>query len=796
MIRSAIRSFLRSGADSLLNLTGLTVGLASALIITLFIWSEIGHDKFLPDYKNIYRITTQYGIKGNEANWALNHGIIDQKFKEELPGIENSTAFIKVQSEKVFTSGDKSLISSEGFYSDNDFFQVFDFPFLYGDKTLALNQPNTIVVTQSFAKKFFGTEDVINKMADIKEDESTTPLKVTGVIKDIPANSYVKFDFIISSGTAPNWDEYYSGISGNMFYIFFKLRQEMDTEELQLVVDETLTSWKRSKYGDDYVPSESFYHNTPVQRLDKIYFDARNEFEITPGGDKNYAILLLLVGAFILIISVINYVNLSISTSFSGKKIKEFAIRKLMGSSVVNLILKYTLEVSLVVLIAIILSVFLVNFLLDVFLATQFQVINPFSENNFYLSLIFAWIILSISASIFPCMRFLSFSMMNSIKGKIQIRKESWLSLRNILVTLQVMLTAMLITNSTLLYRQLNFLSNTDVGYKTNQIIEVKRSSDMNYAEWRAFLTKAKDLAQMVSVGSSTFAHISDMSNAEVVTSRAGSPTVKVAWNGIDYDFIPTMEMEITKGRNFSSNLPSDVNAVIINETAAQSLGIEDPIGETIIHWGNPLKIIGVVNDFHFQSFNKPISPLIFILREGYTSVGYIHYVEDTPSNSLSQIATLWKSSGQSAPFEYRFLEDNFHSLTEKEEKISTMVTAFTFVAIILSVLGLVGLIGFDANQKKKEIAIKKILGASVNTLVILLNKRFLVIIVMGLIISMPLAIWAGNYWLNVFVYKITPNWQDVAFSLLVIVMVGVITSSIITLKATHSNPVEVIRNE
>jgi putative ABC transport system permease protein len=796
-IRIALRNIYRLDNISALNLTGLSVGIFSVIVLGLFGWTELSHDTFLPDYKKIYRITTHYVLKGNEANWALNHGIMDSELEDKLPNLDHSTAFIKVQSEKVFYSGDLSFTNSNGFYVDEDFFEVFNFNFLYGDLNSAIRQPNSIVITQSLAKAFFGKEDAVGREIEIQEIDGKTPLVITGVVKDFPANSYIKFDFVISGKSYQPWDLYYSGKSGNMFYVFFKTLNQIDAEELQQSVNAALGPIKKEFYGAEYEPSESFRLDNPVQRIDKIYFNAKNEFEISAGGNQNYTILVGIVGVFILAISVINYINLTISSSFSKRKIKEFAVRKLLGSSAGNLLAGFALEISIWVFMAIVGSLIILKFIFDLFPAATDLISSPFSYPGFYLIIIICWILLSLITSVFPASKFLNFNIVQSAKGNIQVGGSRTLNMRNLLVVFQVILTAILISNSSLLFRQLNFLTTKNAGFKTSQIIEVKRSSNMTEGEWSNFMNKTKSLSFIKGVGGSQFTHISDMSNAEIRTTVANSPFVKVAWNSVSHDFIPTLEIQIARGRNFSPDLRSDYKATVINETAARALNIDEPEGKFIIMWGDTLQVVGIVDDFHFQSFSKPISPLIFLLRpEGLTYVAYIKFENDDTADLIGVLNDHWDSENLYALFDYRLMQDNFKSLLEKEEQMANIVASFTIVAIILAILGLIGLVSHDAGRKSKEIAIKKILGAPILHIILLINRRFAFILIAGFTISLPLAIWIGNYWLEVFVYRISISVWDVLVSVISIALLGVLTSSLITYNAASSNPVNVIRNE
>jgi putative ABC transport system permease protein len=792
----ALRNFRRDLFYSLLNLIGLIAGLTSAIILFVFVHNELSYDQFHPSHKKIFRLTTTFISKERESNYALNEGIWDNHL-ENTVGVASSTIFYPVQSNLVFSIGETVFSENKGLFADEDFLAVFDFKLLTGNRETVLTEPNSIIITSSMAERLFRSTDVYGKTITWKDQG--VELKVTGVMDIVPNNSHVKFDFIISGSTQPLWKDFSEGKyrGSNVFHVFFKTHTTVPTKELQSQID---TSIKSIQVTDE---ANGLRYRLSVQPLKEIYFHAKNEFEITEGGNYEYVKIFFLVSISLILITTINYVNLSTSRSLT--RIKEVGVRKALGTTKANLVTQFLVESVQTTVTASVLSGFIAHLILKNFISPKFPINLDSTESPlFIIGLVILGIVLGVIAGLYPATKLASFKTTAALKGTLILGKERVLGPRNSLVLLQLVVTIVLISFSAIVFRQLVYLNNKDLGYDKNNLIYFIQPGSISNDQWSLFKDQLHDLAGVTQVGASFYpliegSELGRMSSTHVRLQEETESFVMTSWNAVDFEFIKAMKMEFVQGRNFT---PQDTTSVILNETAAVSLGITETGTKKIKWWKGTFDVIGIVRDFHFKSFQNRITPVIFILDKPVNTQGlgsrilFARANNQSMKNVVEQAKSSWLKLQIDAPFEYRVFDDNFQILLKKENETSSIITAFTFISLLITGIGLLGVVGLTNERRKKEISIRKVLGATLSDIVLMLSRNYIRILSFSCLIALPIIIWLSNNWLSDFEYKEKLNpWVLLltATSLAMTILLIVCGKSY---RASRANPADVLRNE
>ncbi len=811
-IKIAIRNLFRDRFYSFINIFGLTIGITTCLLILLYVNNELSFDKFHKDHQRIYRVTTKAKMSEAETMYigASSAPMADQ-FRNDIEEIEAITRLLTVN--QTIKYEDKAFSEENMLYADSTFFDVFDFEVMQGDPGSMLRDSYSIVMTEETAIRYFGEQKVINGTAlgqKVKIDDDL--YQITGILKNVPSNAHFTFDILVSMST---YKDALNPIWLNMSYFtYLKLREGVDPADLEDKFIDIIMA--------NVVPQVVAYVNIPAEQLsDRASINNFFQFNLQPitsihlhsdlrgelgvNSDIAYVYIFSSIALFIIIIACINFMNLA--TARASKRAVEVGIRKTLGSLKHQLIWQFIIESMLFSLIAMILALGLTEALKYPFsrITGDVLTLNVF-EQPWVLGVIFGLVLLvGILAGSYPAFYLTRFKPVEVLKGSTKTGNKSSI-FRNFLVVLQFAISIGLIVCTTLVYKQMNFISNKNLGFEKDNVILVENGFELGQ---RSQVYKNELLKNPEVLGVAFSQTIPSASFNSTICTPEGEDglDMQIFVNKIDYDFINTFKMEILKGRNFSRDFPSDSSAVIINESAANKFGWIDenedsnPIGKYIqminseIGTRSKYYIVGVVKDFNFESFKSPISAnLMFLEPKGnYIS---IRVKPGDFSGLIRDFESKWKNIAPEVPFKYSFLKQNFEDLYQSEQKMSQIFSVFTSIAIFIACLGLLGLAAFTAEQRTKEIGIRKAMGASVSSVVKMLNIEFIKLVGIAIVIASPISWYLMRSWLGDFVYKTDIGVWPFLLAALLAIIIAVLTVGFQSFKAAMANPVNSLRNE
>jgi len=802
-IKVALRNLWKNKGYSAINIIGLAAGLATCLLIIMYVWDELSYDKFNEKADRIYRVDSDIKFGGTDMKLAVSSDPMGATLKRDYPQVEQFTRIYASEGRKLIRKGNEYVTEPAIAYVDSTFFDVFSFPLIAGNPKTALNDPNTAVISQSGAKKYFGTEDVIGKVIETNEKVS---FKITALMKDMPHNSHFKFDILLSMD---NVNYQFGNYLSHNFTTYIVLQKGTDPaifkSRFRDILDKYLLPQAKAfmslKSMDEFEKSGNYieYHLMP---LTKIHLYSARFPELAPNGDIQSVYIFSAVALFILLIACINFMNLS--TARSSNRAKEVGIRKVLGTERKTLIGQFLTESTLVAVIALIIALSITYFILPFFndVSNKTLQFSNLFDKKFIPFLILIPLVVGVIAGSYPAFYLSSFQPITVLKGKLAAGfKKS--NLRSTLVVIQFSTTIILIIATIVVYSQLNYIQTRKLGYNKSQVLIINNIDALNN-QAKAFTTEISGYNGINHATLSSFLPVQNSSRSDNTYSKEAVMDTKTGLNmqtwDIDEDYLPTMGMELVKGRNFSREFLTDSNAMIINETTAALLGYEDPIGKNVyINDENknlvPIKVIGVVKNFHFESLRQTVGPLCFRLRR---STGFaIFKINTTDVKSLvSKVESTWKKMAPGMPFSYRFLDESFDEMYRTEQRTGKLAMAFAVLAIIIACMGLFGLATYAAEQRIKEIGIRKVLGASVNNIVEMLSKDFLKLIVISSIIAIPLAWWGMHSWLQDFAYRIDMPWWVFLLAVVIALFIALGTVSFQAIRAALANPVKSLRTE
>ena len=802
----AWRNLLRNKTFSLINIAGLAIGLGSFILIVLFVTDELSFDKYNEKADRIYRVDSDIRFGGSDLKLAVNSDMMGATLKKDYPQVEQFVRFYNSSGSKMVKKGNEFINESRVCHADSTLFEVFTLPALYGDTKNALNEPNTVVITASTAKKYFGSTDVIGKTIETNENNSTL-YKVTAVIKDIPRNSHFNFNFFFSMDNVEyGWGNFLS----HNFQTYILLKPGTDPREFEKNFSQVIDKYilPQAKQFIQVNSMEDFKKS--VNRLDYSLMPLKNIHlrsdrfpELGVNSSIQYVYIFSAVAIFILLIACINFMNLS--TARSANRAKEVGIRKVLGTEKVSLIRQFLTESILMAFIAMILALILVALAINYFnsISGKELAATDLLSPKFLIFLLLTPFVVGILAGTYPAFFLSAFRPISVLKGKInQGFRKSYL--RSGLVVFQFFTSIVLIVGTIVVFRQLRFIQNKKIGFNKDQVLVINGTGALgNNAD--AF---KNEIAAMNGVTAASFGGFLPVSNSSrndntlstdaVMTEKTGFSTQ--VWS-IDYDYISTLGMEMAEGRNFSREFGSDSTSIIINESAVKIAGLVDPIGKKLYQPdgnGSNLReytIVGVVKNFNFESLRQNIGPLCFVL--GYNKwVTTFKVSPDNVQSLLKDIESKWKSMAPGMPFSYQFLDESFDNMYRAEQRIGKVAISFAVLAVFIACLGLFGLATYMAEQRTKEIGVRKVLGASVANVAVMLSKDFIKLVLVASLIAFPVAWWAMNKWLQDFAYRVDIGWWVFVVAGLSAVLIAVITVSYQAIKAALANPVESLRTE
>ncbi len=803
----AVRNLWKNKGYSAINIFGLAIGLCTCLLIALYITDELGYDRFYKNADRIFRINTDVRIGGANLHMTQTSDMMGQLLKKDYPQVEEYTRLYTSGGDRFIKKGNEFIDEKNVANADSTFFTVFTLPAIEGDTKTALNDPNTVVITASMARKYFNSTNVLGKIIEIQKEETTVPYEITAVIADIPHNAHFHFDFLFSMKNAGyDWGQ----LTSHNFHTYLLLKPGVDYKIFQKNFD---------NYIDNYVlpQAKQFMHINTMEEfkkagniieyslmpLTKIHLHSDYTFELSPSGNIQYIYIFAAVALFILIIACINFMNLS--TAHSANRGKEVGIRKVLGTERKTLIAQFLVESTVTACISLIIAIIIAWLVLPLFnnVATKSLSVNDLLNIKIFPFILLLPLLVGLLAGSYPAFFLSGFKPIVVLKGNTTTGfKKS--NLRNVLVVFQFATSIMLIIATIVVYNQLHFIQTTKLGFNKEQVLVIDGTYVLNNNA-EAF---KNDVLAMQGVSSGTMSAYIPVSNSSRSDNTYSKDAVMDTKNGIDmqtwvidYDYLKTMGMEIVKGRNFSKDFGADSSALLITETTAKLLGYTDAVGKKLyqpsgIPGSNLMvaaQIIGVVKDFHFESLRQNIGPLCMRLGKS-TGLTSFKITAATAPGLINQIGEKWKALAPGLPFRYRFLSDSFDEMYRSEQRAGTLAIVFTVLAVLIACLGLFGLITFMAEQRIKEIGVRKVLGASISNIVTLLSKDFLMLVLIACVFAFPFAWWAMHTWLQDFAYGVNISWWVFAAAGFAAFVIALITVSFQAIKAAIANPIKSLK--
>jgi ABC-type antimicrobial peptide transport system permease subunit len=787
--KTTFRNTTRHKGYSFINLSGLAIGLACTLLILLWVKDELSYDRFHENGKNIYRIMsygTRYMIEGFDGTPAP----LAPAIKAEVPGIVNYARFSDVP-KLVVRYGDKVFYENRGLIADPSIFEIFTFPFIQGNPQTAFSQPLDVVITETMAAKYFGEENPVGKTLEIEG----RPAAVNGVIKDIPRNSHIQFDFLTSYEFLQKVSLYGTSWGSFNFVTYLQLEENRDIQEIakNITAVADKNNCPQVKDGVEF----------RLQPLSSIYLDSRaahrNYIEV---GDRKYVYVFSIIAFFVLFIACVNFMNLS--TARSATRAKEVGMRKTVGASRKQLIMQFFGESLILTLMASAIAMILVTLLIPAFnqLTGKDLKLNLI-DMQLVFGLIAIVVLTALTSGSYPAVFLSSFRPVKVLKGMFKSEGKGQ-TFRRILVITQFSLSIALLVGTTVAYKQLRFLRHAKLGFNRENIVyvPVKENIGKSYDAFKADLLNDSNI---YSVAAQYYLFAEDgpfRSTDYDWEGKEEGQQQDIILNLVDYDFIPMLGLELMEGRNFSQEYPTDTKqAYILNEEAVKEMGIKDPIGKHFSYGKRRGTIIGVLKNAHFRSLHVEIEPhVFFFLRDvsGATQYGVvlIKINGKKTEEALATIQRSWEKINPISPFEYHFLDQKYDSLYRKEQKIGTILNAFTLLAIVISCLGLFGLASFLTEQRTREIGIRKVLGASESGIAFLLSRQFTKWVLIANLFAWPAAYVVMNEWLKSFAYRININVWLFVFSGILAAGIALLTVSFQAIRAARANPVDSLRYE
>lgn len=788
LFKTALRNINKEKIYSVINILGLTIGVTCCIFLLLYILDELSYDKFHVNKDRIYRLATHFQEPDNEFTWASVQVPLAPELEAKYTEVQHAVRFIDVGRELFENEGkDLRFYEEDFYYADSSVFDVFTFPLIEGNPKTALVAPNTMVITQSIATKYFGDESPLDKT--LKNGDRL--YKITGVMEDVPHNSHIDFDALLSRRSLP--EDYNDNWGGWGVATYLLLPENYDYQDFYVRLEEVNT--ERVKPIFDQYGVKIDYFLQPIQDI-HLYSKIGNEAE--EGGDISYIYIFAAVAVFMLIIASINYMNLA--TARASKRAKEVGIRKTAGSSKSQLIWQFLTESVVITLIAVLASVFLMVLLLPLFnnLAGKEISYAFIFQPVILLGLVAIILFVGIAGGSYPAFYLAGFNPAQVLKGKVASTGGNSL-LRKALVVLQFAISITMVISTWIVYDQLQFLRDKDLGFSKEHVLSIEMPEDDIRENVAALRNRLLENPGVQMVGTANTKPGNGISkNLMNVESDEGMVEKGVDLYQADYDYIPTMGMTITRGRNFSRDYATDTAAVIVNEAMVKRMGWQDPIGK-IFQNTDPdapqYKVVGVIEDYHQLSLYNLIEPLaIFFGENNY----YLHIKiagQDVPA-TLSYIENTWNEVNPNKPFSYDFMDQDFNSQYQADEKRGQIFTLFSALTILIACLGLLGLAAYTTEQRTKEIGIRKVIGANVSSIVMLIYKDFFLLVGIAILIAFPVAYYFMHNWLQSFAYQTDIKIITFITAALLTLVITMFAVGFHTIRAAIANPVNSLRSE
>ncbi|NBB19896.1 FtsX-like permease family protein [Runella sp. CRIBMP] len=805
----ALRNLLKNKTNTFINVTGLSIGMTCCMLIVLYVADELNFDRFWPQGERIYRMALERKYPDRSTKYAIIPASYAQSVRKEIPEIEQSIRVFNFNGEgaTLLRHNNKTLEERAFLFADSAFFQVFQIPLLEGAPTKVLSRPNTVVLTQRTARRLFGTVSPIGKFVELVQGPK---LEISGVCQDVPTNAHFTFDFLASTVNLRPADQInHIGFSAYTYLLLKPHTQAAAVEaKFPKVVEKYAAGEVERNFGvsyKDYVKAGNgyFYFLQPIRN---IHLDSNIEAELQPNGSRTLVYLFSVIALFILLIACINFMNLA--TARSSERAREVGIRKALGSTKGQLAAQFLTESVLLSLFSFLVSVGLVALFLPSFnnLAGKQLALGYFLNWSLLPFLPALAVFVGLLAGSYPAGVLSAFEPIKVLKGKfLSTRQGYWL--RNGLVVFQFSISIILIIGTIIVYSQLNYLQEKELGFTKESIIKLQGVGFLGN-KTETFKREVEQISGVESVGG-TSSTPGEKQGFFGITFRKNGDNESVTGRGtlVDEQYLQTMRMTMLAGRAFERTFNDSVS-VILNEEAVTKLGLTDPIGKQIISPDNfeqqdgpPVfyTIVGVVKNFHFSSLHEKIVPL-FILNDRlirrFNNEIVVRVKSQDPKPLVSQMESIWKRYQPEQPFHYSFLDSDWNALYQSEQVSQRIFGVFSLLAIFIACMGLLGLAIYVIQQRTKEIGIRKVLGASVLSITTLLSKDFIKLVLIAIVIASPIAWYAVDRWLQNFAYRIDIEWWVFLTAGVLSMGIAVLTVSFQSIKAALMNPVKSLKSE
>ena len=786
--KTAWRNLLRNKAFSLINISGLALGLTCSLLITLWIQDERSVDGFHKNGKLIYQAYERNYYDGKVDASYPTQGLLAEELKKVIPEIQYTSGFEYASAPGTLSTfeANNKVNKLGGLYAGTDFFSMFSYPLLQGTPQTALSSPGGLAISKKMAENFFGSAE--KAIGQLIRFENKDELKITAVFENIPGNSSQQFDFLRTWYDFVKENDWVHNWGNTDPSTFVQLRKDADPLKVESKIKDFIYKYRQK--------DNSFRTELALQPYPEKYLHSSFKNGYVDGGRVEYVNLFMVVAVFILLIACINFMNLA--TAQSAKRAKEVGLRKVVGAARSSIVKQFIGEALLLTLFAIIIAIVLSATLLPAFNSlTGKRLSIPFTQPLFWLAITTLVIITGFVAGSYPALFLSSLKPVSVLKTGLKFGAGN-IFLRKGLVVFQFTLSIILIVGMIVTYRQMNYIQTKNLGYDRDNLLYVPIEGELAN-KYVLFKQQAAEIPGVL--------NISKMRNSPTVIEHH---TGSISWPGKDpnltvsfadgvvgYDFVKTMKLQLKEGRDFSKEFGTDSIGFLLNETAVNKIGLNDPIGKTVT-WGNhPGKVIGVLKDFHFSSMHQSIEPLILRLDENWSwGTILVRMKAGNTKEVLSGLEKLSAAMNPKFPFTYQFSDSEFAKLYKSEAIVSRLSNYFAFLAIFISCLGLFGLATFTAVQRTKEIGVRKVLGASVLQIIAMLSGSFVKLIVVAMLIAFPVAWYFMNKWLENFAYKVHLGWIIFFIGGTVAVLIALLTVSYQAIKAAIANPVKSLRTE
>jgi putative ABC transport system permease protein len=802
----AIRNLIRHWAYALINVFGLAIGMACSILIVLFVIHESSYDSFHEKAGQIRQVWIAGKFAAAEFQAATSAAPTGPVFMEEIPEVINYTR-VNHWDNVLTRYGDRTFLEDHFYWADSGFFEIFSFPLIKGDPSRVLDEPRSMVISESTARKYFGDEDPVGRTIEVFSD--TTSYNITGVFRDIPDNSSLYFDMVVDFQS--NFRANETQWTSNNLQTYLLTEKDVNEEDLQKKIDTITIKYVGPEIQrfigitlEDWEAVGNFYQIRTQPMLD-VHLNNDITNNLRPAGNKKYLYIFSSIALFIILIACINFMNLS--TARSAGRAWEVGLRKVVGSGKGSLVWQFLAESFLMVVMAMVLALLILELVLPIFnKEVQLSLVLDYFGDWYVIPglLLFA-VVIGLLAGSYPAFFLGSFKPVAVLSGKIEQGAGSGF-LRRILVIVQFGISIFIILGTLVINRQLGYMINKDLGFDKEQMLVIQRFDEVGRRRVETFKQEMAKIPGVLSSASSTMVpgHTNNY-NAFMMEGRPFDQTFLLEVNYIDYDFPTTYGLDIAQGRFHSHDYVTDSFAIVVNEATIRNFNIEEPLECRFIHPGDTqedrdyLKVLGVMKDFHNESLHTVIKPHMLRIRDH--EWGWIPYLSvrvetENISGTVRQIENIWKEFTNDQPFQYFFMDDDFEQHYEQEARTRFIFTIFSILAIFVACLGLLGLTAFTTEQRTREIGIRKAMGASADSIVRLISKEIVMLICLATLVAWPFAYFLTRNWLNDFAYRIDLGIVPFLLSFGFALVISLVTISVQAITAALKNPADSLRYE